>query len=241
MNLKHVDSEKILFLDIETVRGLESFDELDERGKGLWEKKAEHSFSDTDPSVSWENAGLYAEFGKIVCISVGLLHTDQSGRKLRIKAFYGHDEKEVLQGFGDLLNSYYNRKDQFLCAHNGKGFDFPFLCKRFLINGLEIPEILDVTGKKPWEVSLIDTMEIWKFGNWKGAVSLDSLAWIFGIPSPKGDIDGGQVGDVFWKDQDLARIVTYCNKDVEALVQVFLKLKREELISSDKITIQDVL
>ena len=234
--LEKIDLEKILFLDIETVAQQPSFDLLSENYKKHWEHKAKFIGNDDDTAANvYERAGIYAEFGKIVCISVGFVKIDGNEKSLRLKSFYDDDEKKLLIDFFDLLNNYYNAQDQLLCAHNGKEFDFPYIARRGLINGLKLPSILDIAGKKPWEVSHLDTMQLWKFGDYKNFTSLSLLTTVFGIPTPKDDIDGSMVNEVYWKDKDLERIANYCQKDVVALTQLFLKYRNEDLIQPQNI------
>ncbi len=215
--------EKILFLDIETVPMVQSYDRLPEPFRKLWDRKAEflaRTPDDTSRNL-FGRAGIYAEFGKIVCISVGFMYN----REFRIKSFYGDDELELLKEFSELLNRYYNQRDQLLCAHNGKEFDFPYLARRMLINGLPLPHIINMAGKKPWEIPHLDTLELWKFGDFKSYTSLELLAAVFGIPTPKDDIDGSQVASVYYEEGDLDRIVQYCQRDtltVARLLQCYL-------------------
>ena len=156
---------------------------------------------------------------------------------LRIKSFFGDDEKIILSGFIELLNKYYNSNNSLLCAHNGKEFDFPYIARRILVNGLKLPKILNIAGKKPWEINHLDTMELWKFGDYKHYTSLDLLTKIFNIPTPKDDISGSDVSRVYWEEKDLQRIVKYCQKDVLAVVQLFSKYRGEELILEENIEI----
>lgn len=233
-----IDLSKILFIDIETVPQYSDFENLPDIWKELWSHKAKflrHDPENENAITLYNRAGIYSEFGKIVCISTGFI-TQQSGvRKLKIKSFYGDDEKKLLGEFSALLNSYFNTREHSLCAHNGKEFDYPYLCRRMLVNELHIPTILDISGKKPWEVNLFDTMEMWKFGDYKSFTSLNLLATVFGLPSPKDEIDGSLVWQVYWKDKDLDRIKNYCQKDVVTLTQVFLKLRKEPIINPDDI------
>lgn len=235
MTLKYIKTDKVLFLDIETVCEKDSPDKLSDLGQKLWEKKSAQIDQEADPEKNYEKAGLFAEFGKVVCISVGFIHGSGSESELRIKSFSDPDEKAILESFSQMLSKYYSRSEQYLCAHNGKGFDFPFLCRRMLVHQIDIPGILDATGKKPWELNHVDTMELWKFGEWRSSVSLETLAWLFNIPTPKDDIDGSQVSEVYWKEKNLDRIVEYCNKDVVTLAQVFLRFKKEPLISESNV------
>ncbi|MBT3646852.1 MAG: 3'-5' exonuclease [Flavobacteriales bacterium] len=230
----------ILFLDIETVSQFSNFTSADENTQYLWGEKAKFLLKEEEdtPESIYGRAGIYAEFGKIVCISVGFINERSGGRELRLKSFASEDEVELLKDFSNLLGSHFSGSHHILCGHNGKEFDFPYIARRMLINGLKLPSILDTAGKKPWEVGHLDTMQLWKFGDFKNFTSLKLLAHVFGLPTPKDDIDGSQVGGVFWEDNDLARIVTYCEKDVVTLIQVFLKMRgypilTEEELSSD--------
>jgi len=231
--LSTIKIENILFLDIETVPAVPTYSGLDERMIKLWDKKADRIRQrETDsPEELYSRAGIYAEFGKVVCISVGSYRRDE----FRIKSFAGDDEKQLLQDFSYLLESHFNKPEHLLCAHNGKEFDFPFLARRMLINRIKIPFILDISGRKPWEVNHLDTMELWKFGDYKNYTSLELLAAILGIPTPKDDIDGSMVGEVYWKDHDLRRIVTYCNKDVLTVAQIIRTYRGEPLIAEEKV------
>lgn len=234
--LEKIDLEKILFLDIETVAQQPGFEQLTDDFKKHWEHKSKFISSDDETPVdAYDRAGIYAEFGKIVCISVGFIKLDGGVKKLRLKSFYNDDEKVLLADFFDLLNNYYNSQDQLLCAHNGKEFDFPYIARRGLINGMRIPSILDIVGKKPWEVSHLDTMQLWKFGDFKNFTSLSLLTTVFNIPTPKDDIDGSMVNEVYWKEKNLDRIATYCQKDVVALVQLFLRFRNEELVKDENV------
>lgn len=233
------DYKQILFLDIETVPLHPKFDELDEAEASLWAAKSKSLRSEDSPEELYERAGIYAEFGKVVCISVGLMHHAASGWGLRIKSFAGEDELALLEEFRQLLLNNFSGPRHVLCAHNGKEFDFPFLARRMLINGMELPPALDVAGKKPWEIPHLDTMEMWKFGDFKTFTSLSLLAHVFHIPTPKDDITGADVGRVYWEEKDVPRIVTYCQKDVVTLVQVFLKLRGEALVKDKDVTFVD--
>ena len=227
-----IDFSKILFLDIETVSQEKAYDQLNERMQKLWDKKAEQLNRDNPelrPSDIYDRAAIYAEFGKIVCISVGFFN----GNRFRLKSFYGHDEKALLDDFAYMLNRYYDYPDAQLCAHNGKEFDFPYIARRMLINGIQIPKVLQVAGKKPWETNFIDTMELWKFGDFKNYTSLDLLCAILDIPTPKDDINGSEVGRVYWQDNDLERIKTYCQKDVLAIAQLMRRFNYLPLITDD--------
>jgi 3'-5' exonuclease len=234
--LDQVNPENVLFLDIETVPASPDFVGLLPEYKKFWEKKSASFRKENEtPESVYERAGIYAEFGKIIVICAGHLTGRDGIRSIRIKAFAGADESIVLREFSDMLNKFSKNREIDLCAHNGKEFDFPYIARRMLINGLKIPKILDVAGRKPWEVRFLDTMELWKFGDHKNYTSLDLLAHLFGIPTPKDDIDGSMVASVYWKEKDLARIVKYCQKDVVAIAQLFLRYKGEPLLQAEQI------
>jgi DNA polymerase elongation subunit (family B) len=231
---------KILFLDIETVPQQPSFDDLTDRFKEFWEKKSSKFRNEEENAKDvYARAGIYAEFGKVICISVGILTGSSTGSNygVRIKSFYGDDEKELLKGFASMITKFSEKGEAYLCAHNGKEFDFPYIARRMLVNGIPLPDILNVPGKKPWEVAFIDTLELWKFGDFKHYTSLDLLTYLFDIPTPKDDIDGSMVGKIYWEDKDLERIVRYCEKDVVAVIQLFMRYKCEPIISQDAIEI----
>ncbi len=233
--LEKIKPENILFIDIETVPAVASFDELDPQFQALWEKKSK-TFRDESqtPAEVYQRAGIYAEFGRIICISAGMLK-ERNPYGFRVKSLYGTDEMKILAEFSDLLSRSGNGRDLVLCAHNGKEFDYPFIARRMIINGMHVPAILDNAGKKPWEINLLDTMELWKFGDYKSYTSLDLLSTVLGIPSPKDDIDGSMVADIFWKENDLARISRYCEKDVLAVAQVILRFMNQPLIPPEKV------
>ncbi len=227
-----IDFSKILFLDIETVSQKKTFEELDERMQKLWAHKSEQiakGDENATPESLYERAAIYAEFGKIICISVGFFNEN----RFRLKSFYGHDEKALLTEFANMLDRYYAFPEAQLCAHNGKEFDFPFLARRMMVNGIKIPRVLQVAGKKPWETNFIDTMELWKFGDYKTFTALDLLCAIMDIPTPKDDINGSEVGRVYWQENDLERIKTYCQKDVLAIAQLLRRFNYLPLITED--------
>ncbi len=231
-----VPLQQILFLDIETVPMAERFEDLPEHYRKLWIKKANNLGGGEEMTVEdkFERAGIYAEFGKIVCISVGMFHPKEGTLHFRLKSFYGEDEKKVLEDFIALLNGMRD-KDLYLCAHNGKEFDFPYLARRMLINGLKLPGILDVAGKKPWEVPYLDTMELWKFGDYKHYTSLELLAAVFNIPTPKDDIDGSQVAKVYYEEKNPERIAVYCEKDVLTTARVYQRYLGEKPVPDDQV------
>ncbi len=234
--LKDIKTENILFLDIETVPAYPDYKSVPETFRKLWDHKAKfvRKEKETDKaSEIYKSAGIFAEFGKIICISVGYLH----GSDFRIKSFAGHDEKTLLGEFSKLVVKYFNKKDSQLCAHNGKEFDFPFIGRRMLVHGLSIPGILDLAGKKPWEVKLLDTMELWKFGDFKSFTSLSLLSALFGIDTPKDDIDGSMVYEVYYKEKNLDRIINYCQKDVLTVAQILLRMQGLPLITKEQVVI----
>lgn len=229
--------DKILFLDIETVPASPTFEDMDERFRKLWEKKAEQlkrNKPDATADQLYTSAGIYSEFGKIVCISCGFMN----GREFRLKSFYGDDEKVLLDEFAYTLTNHFSDGSTLLCAHNGKEFDFPYIARRMLIKGVKIPDILNLAGKKPWEVKHLDTMELWKFGDYKHYTSLELLCAVFNIPTPKDDIDGSMVGHVYWVEKDLPRIAEYCQKDVVTIAQLFRKYLGLGLLSENDIVVR---
>ena len=226
--LQTIPIEKVLFLDIETVPQVGNWQHLDEPTQNLWDKKTRLQRKDdfTAEEFYKERGGIMAEFGKIICISVGII---EKSEKIIIKSFYGDDEKQLLEEFGEIFNRP-KLRDVILCAHNGKEFDFPWIARRFLINGMHPPKPFQLFGKKPWEIQHLDTMELWKFGDYKSYVSLELLAHVFGIPTPKDDIDGSMVASIYYIEKDLFRIVQYCEKDVLTLANIFRRMRQEELL-----------
>jgi len=225
-----------MFLDIETVPLTADLESMDQKLASLWDKKSQYfRQEDEEAGDVFERAGLYSEFGRIITISVGYVTGSLNSRSIRLKSFYGDNEIKLLEEFSVMLNNFCSAKDALLCAHNGKEFDFPFIARRMLIHGITIPAILDNAGKKPWEINLLDTMELWKFGEFRHSTSLELLTTLFGIPTPKDDIDGSMVASVYYKDKNLDRIVDYCEKDVIALIQVFLKFRSEGLVPESNI------
>ncbi|MEL6970539.1 MAG: 3'-5' exonuclease [Bacteroidota bacterium] len=243
--LEQIDIANVLFLDIETVSGVASFSDLGEDMQALWAHKARSVLRSSEDLTEEEaaaaymdRAGIFAEFGKIVCISVGAVHRDKDKRlKIRLKSFASEDEGKLLKDFSELLGQYYNNPSKyFLCGHNIKEFDIPYVCRRMVVNRLSFPRMLDIAGKKPWETKhLLDTMELWKFGDRKSYTSLKLLAAMLGFPSPKDDIDGSMVGRVFWEENDIDRIAHYCEKDVLATAQLFLRYQLAPLLEPDQV------
>jgi predicted PolB exonuclease-like 3'-5' exonuclease len=221
----------LYFIDIETVPEVPEYSQLSPDFQALWDIKAGYLARNGEtPDALYERAGIYAEFGKIICISVGYVVDEE----VRIKSFYGDDEKTLLHDFIKLLN-HPSSRDKLLCAHNGKEFDFPYLARRILINGLNLPTQLDVSGKKPWEIPHLDTLEMWKFGDYKHFTSLALMAAVFKIPTPKDDISGKDVCKVYYKEKNLGRIKDYCQKDVMALMLVYARLRGDFKFKAEKI------
>ncbi len=233
--LKHIDLRKILFLDIETVPLFEDFNDLSALEKNYWEEKTAYQRKEEFTAEAfYDRAGIWAEFGKIVCISVGFFSPQTHARQFRLKTFFG-EEATLLKEFKNLLDLHFNSPKHRLCAHNGKEFDFPYIARRMLVHRIALPNALDLFDKKPWEVPHLDTMHLWRFGDFKHFTSLKLLAHVLGIPSPKDDIDGSQVGHVYYKEKNLERIVTYCEKDVVTIAQVFLRLRNEDLLLEEEL------
>lgn len=232
----------ILFLDIETVPQYPNYTLLPEDWKNLWDAKSntlvKYHEGQTNETL-YPRAGIYAEFGKIVCISCGILLGSGENKKIILKSFAGEAEPLLLLQFIEMLNKWAIGEPKFLCAHNGKEFDFPYLCRRMIINGLTIPTILNISGKKPWEVNHFDTLELWKFGDFKSFTSLNLLAHTLGVKTPKDDIDGSKVWEVYWTEKNLQRIVTYCQKDVVTVAQILLRMNGEQLIKEENIEIKN--
>ena len=232
--LQMLNESDVLFLDIETVPMVQNYEELPENFRPLWDKKASAWIKDDEtPKNHFNRAGIYAEFGRIICISVGIIFYRHGKRHLRLKSFSGHDEHALLTDFATMCHRSFGGAEHYLCAHNGKEFDFPYIARRMLINGIGLPRLFDLAGRKPWEVKHLDTMELWKFGDYKSYTSLNLLTAVFGIPTPKDDIDGSQVAHVYYVEQNLPRIVTYCQKDVVAVAQLFMRYKGEDLIQPE--------
>jgi len=242
MNMQSYPVNNILFLDIETVPQYSSYQELTESWKLLWDIKAGYIIrnkeDETFESV-YPRAGIYAEFGKIICISCGFVQGSGDQKKILLKSFAGDNEQVLLHEFAEMIRKWSGHEQRYLCGHNGKEFDFPYLCRRMIINNIPIPSILNISGKKPWEVSHLDTMELWKFGDFKNYTSLNLLAQSLGITTPKDDIDGSMVWEVYWKEKNLERIVTYCQKDVVTVAQILLRMMGESLIKPENVEIKN--
>lgn len=238
--LRNLNIEEILFLDIETVPLAPEYAELTEKWQQLWEHKMQFQINNGEPAEDlYERAGIYAEFGKIICISVGYVIQKKGERYFRAKSFYGDDEKKLIQEFFNALDGFAHKGKRRLCAHNGQEFDFPYISRRALVNDLTLPKMLDIAGAKPWEVKdiLIDTLQLWKFGDYKHYTSLSLLCELFNIPTPKDDIDGSQVAKVYWEENDLDRIIRYCEKDTLAVANLLLKYKGDQIIPFDRLEV----
>ncbi len=230
-----INIENILFLDIETVPEEKAFNELSTEKKKLWEEKSRYQRKEEFTAEEfYDRAGIWAEFGKIICISVGYFKFKNDIRNFRVTTFQGGEEK-LLKDFSNLLESHFHKPQHLLCAHNGKEFDFPYIARRMIIHNISLPAKLDLFGKKPWEVPHLDTLELWKFGDHKHYTSLKLLTNVLGIPSPKEDIDGSEVRDVYYIDHGLGRIINYCERDVVAIAQIILKMRQEELLQAAEI------
>ncbi len=230
----------ILFLDIETVPLQPKIDELSENLQKYWCEKAEklgyNSEETSDDDFFRQRAGIYAEFGKIICISVGIVYKNNDNEDcLKIKSFANDDETVLLNEFKALVIYFMRTSSHRFCGHNIKEFDIPYIGRRMIINGIQLPPQLQLQNKKPWELPLLDTMSFWKFGDYKNYTSLKLLAEILGVSTPKDDIDGSMVADVYYNENNLQRIATYCQKDVVATVQVWLKLNGNKLIKEQNI------
>ncbi len=241
--------ENVLFLDIETVSLEPDYNKLDERGKKLWQRKIgfltrkdDQEWTEADFAKSYaERAAIYAEFGKVIVISAGSISFADHGPILSIQSFYGNVEKQILKDFGTWIESKFtNPKVHMLCGHNIREFDIPYLCRRMTIHQIPLPELFQMAGKKPWELTYFaDTLELWKFGDYKNFTSLDLLAYTLNIPSPKSDMDGSQVGHAYWQKNKLEDIRHYCERDVLAVAQVYLRLNHKPLLDEDQVIVLD--
>jgi len=233
--ISKLDLENILFLDIETVPEVQGFSELTIEKKELWAAKSQYQRKDEFTADEfYPRAGIWAEFGKIICISVGYFNLDKDIRTFRITSFFG-EEVNILKDFKNLLISHFSQAKHLLCAHNGKEFDFPYIARRMIINGIELPYKLNLFGKKPWEVPHLDTLELWKFGDYKNYTSLKLMANVLNIPSPKDDIDGSEVYAVYYEEKNIDRIVTYCERDTITVAQILLRLRGNDILQDSEI------
>jgi 3'-5' exonuclease len=233
--MSQINLKNILFIDIETVSQFEHFQDLSPKTQELWQRKARFFKSETEQTIDevyFDRAGIYAEFGKIICIGIGAILSNDT---FKVTCISGHDEREILFKLCNILAKHPAKKELLLCAHNGKEFDFPYISRRLLINGLEIPEILKLQGKKPWDVMHIDTLDLWKFGDYKHYTSLDLLANCFGLESSKEELSGDQVNKAYYKHNQLEEIATYCKKDVVLLALLYLRMNNMEVFANDQI------
>ncbi|RLD30127.1 MAG: 3'-5' exonuclease [Bacteroidetes bacterium] len=227
--------ENILFMDIETVPEVQHFSDLNQTKQDLWEQKSQYQRKDEFTAQEfYPRAGIWAEFGKIICVSVGYFTYLSDVRTFRTTSFYG-DEIKILKDFKNLLISHFSQAKHLLCAHNGKEFDFPYIARRMIINNLELPYKLNLFGKKPWEVPHLDTLDLWKFGDYKTYTSLKLLTNVLGIPSPKDDIDGSEVYHVYYEENNIDRIINYCEKDTIAVAQILLRLRGDDILNEEEI------
>jgi DNA polymerase elongation subunit (family B) len=232
-----VPLKNILFIDIETVSGFQSYESLNDRMKKAWNHKAALINSEKSASeLYFQKAGIYAEFGKVVAIGVGFFFADENKTIcFKVKCFYGKDEQKILDEFIEMIETKYKNKRLVFCAHNGKEFDYPYLCRRMLVNGFDLPKPLNLTGKKSWEIDHLDTLDMWKFGDRKNYTSLDLLTALFDIPGSKTDLEGSRVNEVFYLENGIERIAKYCSEDVLATAQLYLKLHNKPLIDKEHI------
>ncbi len=230
--MQEIDLKNVMFIDIETVPMCANFSDMPENFQKFWDKKSANFRGEEETAEDvYERAGIYSEFGKIVCISVGFINGDN----FRVKSFYGDDEKKILTGFADMLRKWDPFGNKMLCGHNIKEFDVPYIARRMLVNRMyDLPKALDLSGKKPWEIKHIDTLEMWKFGDYKNFTSLALLTALFDIPTPKDDIDGSEVAGVYYNDHDVERIAIYCEKDVLAVANLMLRLQGKEIYTYEQ-------
>lgn len=224
--------KNILYIDIETCSLYSDFYKLSDREKMLWAAKCKtfiKSYDDFEgqktvlTELYKSKAGIYAEFAKVLCISVAFISTENNEEKLIIFSFCNSNESLVLQSFAYFLTQHPELK--YFCGHNIREFDIPFLARRYSIAGIPIPYMINLRGKKPWEIKhLLDTMELWKFGDYKNYTSLQLLAAIFNLDDPKQNISGADVHDVFWGEKDLDRIKIYCEQDVKTVFQLYNRM-----------------
>jgi 3'-5' exonuclease len=236
--MQQIAIENLFLLDIETVSGAQHFNLLDDAWKELWTEKI---LKNLPPDITAEEyypkrAAILAEFAKVVCISTGYFKKENNEWQLRIKSFYAENEKEVLESFIKMLHQLHSKNARWIfTGHNIKEFDIPFLSRRMLVNNVTIPPFIDFQNMKPWDTPVLDTLHLWRFGDYKHYTSLKLLAATLGIPSPKDDIDGSKVGEVFWNEKDLKRIAIYCQKDVATVANVILRFKNLPLLTEEQI------
>ncbi len=237
--MKKKELKEVLVLDIETVSTVKNFQELPKRMQSQWVKKCNYLRNEenlTEEELYFQKGAIYAEFGKVITIALGLFQIDENNElKLRVKTIHNHNEKSLLEEFKELIEKF-DSDHLKLCAHNGKEFDYPYLCRRMLLNGIKIPNALDIRNRKPWEIQHLDTLDMWKFGDRKNFTSLELMTTIFDIESSKDDIDGSQVNEIYYHQNGLERIAEYCSNDVIATAQLFLKMNNMNTITKANIT-----
>lgn len=237
--LYNLNTEDVLYLDIETVPQYPDYAGMPELMQKFWDRKSEGFRGEENPEDVYGRAGIYAEFGRIVCISAGVITQKRGERVYRVKSFVDDDERTLISSFNDMLDRFVNYPGRCLCAHNGQEFDYPFIARRTLINGLRLPNILNMAGLKPWEMKekLLDTMQLWKFGDYRSYTSLGLMCAVFNIPTPKDDIDGSQVARIYYEEHDLERIARYCEKDTLAVANLLLRFRGEPIIETGNVEI----
>ena len=238
--MQNIRLDNLLLIDIETVPGYARFDELTDEWKTLWEEKVHRSLPENTSASEFysQRAGVMAEFAKVICISIGYFKSESGLLNLRLKSFYGHDEKALLQDFLQTVSKMESANNHWsFTGHNIKEFDIPFICRRMLVNGLSIPPYLDFQNMKPWETNIVDTFQYWRFGDYKHYTSLKLLAAALNVPSPKDDIDGSMVADVYYREKNLERIVTYCQKDVVTTGNIVLRFKNMDLLGEGQVVV----
>ena len=238
--LNDLNIEEVLFIDIETAPITSEFGKLSENWQKLWEQKMKSQLKEDETAEDlYQRAGIYAEFGRIICISMGYVAQKEGEKFYRVKSFYDENEKILINNFFQVLEKFMRAGKRKLCAHNGQEFDFPYIARRAIVHGLNLPKILDIAGTKPWEIKdqLLDTLQLWKFGDYKHYTSLSLLCELFNIPTPKDDIDGSQVARVYWEDNNLDRIVRYCEKDTLAVANLLLRYKGEKIIAVENMEV----
>lgn len=222
----------LLIIDIETVPAEKTYDHLNQQWKALFTDKATKTvpFLENPAEIYQKRGGIWAEFGKIVCIGIGIFRwVDPVGWELDLFSFAGHEEVEILRNFAVFCEKQANNQPGFgFAGHNIREFDLPFIGRRMLINGVPLPISLQLQNKKPWELSHhFDTMAYWKFGDYKSYISLELLANVLGIDTPKQGISGADVQHLYYEQNNLPAIVAYCKKDVIAtarIIQRYLNL-----------------
>ena len=243
--MQNIKTEDLIVIDIETASVSASFNLLEEKWQELWEEKTIRILPEgiTAQEFYPQRAGVMAEFSKIVCISIGYFIREQH-LKIRVKSFYGDDEKKILDDFLQTVSKIESFNNNWCFAgHNIKEFDIPFICRRLLVNNMRIPPYLDFQNMKPWETNIVDTFQYWRFGDYKNFTSLKLLAAAMGVPSSKNDIDGSMVAELYHtgnaqeKEINMKRIATYCQKDVVTTANIILRFKNAPIIHENDIEI----